>query len=61
MLYEVITDPVDLDRPGDVTGVIEQEVFVGLRDADRRVVEVIGHPRGGHEHGGVSVGHLGKA
>ena len=37
--------PVDLDRAGDVAGVVEQDVLVGLDDHEAGVVEVLGQPR----------------
>src|SRR5581483_5712271 len=47
--------PVDLDRPGDVAGVVEQHVLVGLDDHDVGVVEVVGQPAGRDELLGVGV------
>ena len=38
--------PVDLHRAGDVAGVVEQHVLVGLDDDHVGVVEVLGQPVG---------------
>ena len=41
--------PVDFDRTGDVSGFVEQDVFVRFNDDDTGSVEVLSHPRGGDE------------
>ena len=41
--------PVDLDRAGDVPGVVEQHVLVALDDDQPRVAEVFREPAGGDE------------
>ena len=41
--------PVDLDRAGDVAGVVEQHVLVGLDDDEALVAEVLGQPLGGDQ------------
>ena len=47
--------PVDLERAGDVSGVVEQHVLVALDDANVRIVEVFGQPRGAHERVGEGI------
>ena len=42
--------PVELDRTGDVAGLVQQHVLVGLGDDEAGVVEVLGHPLGRDEH-----------
>src|SRR5260370_7034633 len=42
--------PVQLDRAGDVPGVVQQHVLVGLGHDQAGVVEVPGHPPGRDEH-----------
>jgi hypothetical protein len=44
-----IVGPVDLDCAGDVTGVVEQKVFVGLHQSDLGILEMLGHPIGRDE------------
>ena len=46
--------PVELHRAGDVAGLVEQHVLVGLRHHQARVVEVLGDPLGRHD--GLRVG-----
>ena len=41
--------PVDLHGAGDVAGLVEQHVLVGLHDHDLRVAEVLGEPVGRDE------------
>ncbi len=41
--------PVHLDRAGDVAGVVEQHVLVGLHDHEPGVAEVRGQPVGGDQ------------
>jgi hypothetical protein len=48
--------PVDLDRAGDVTGVVDEHVLVRLGDDDGRIVQVGGEPLGRDETLGVGVG-----
>ena len=51
-----VVHPVDVDGAGDVAGAVEQEVLVGLDDADvLGVTEVLGDPVGGDEDIGVGV------
>ena len=40
--------PVNVDRAGDVSRVIEQHIFVAFYQADVGVVQVSGHPIGVH-------------
>ena len=47
--------PVDLDGAGDVPGVVEQHVLVGLDHHEAGVVQVLGQPLGGDEQLGVGV------
>ena len=52
--------PVDLDGAGDVPGLVEQHVLVGLDDDQARLTEVLGEPVGGDETLGMGVlGELG--
>ena len=44
--------PVDLDRAGDVAGLVQQHVLVGLDDDQAGVAEVLGEPLGGDEPSG---------
>jgi hypothetical protein len=48
--------PVDLDRAGDVTCVVEQHVLVRLHDDQARFAEVLRQPVGRHETLRVGVG-----
>ena len=48
--------PVDLDRAGDVAGVVEQDVLVGLDDGETGPADVAGQPVGGDQPFGVGVG-----
>ena len=48
--------PVDLHRAGDVAGVVEQDVLVGLDDGQARAAEVAGQPVGRDQPFGVGVG-----
>jgi hypothetical protein len=41
-----VVGPIDLDCAGDVAGVVEQQVLVGLDEADPWILEVLGHPIG---------------
>ena len=41
--------PVDLLRSRNVSGIVEQDVFVALDDSDCRVVQMFGQPVGAHE------------
>src|SRR5207245_2136323 len=50
-----IGHPVDFHSPGDMAGLIQQDVLVRLGDTDVRVVEVIGHPLGGDQYIGTRV------
>ena len=50
--------PVDLDRAGDVAGVVEQHVLVALHHHQARGAQVLGQPVGGDQALGVGV--LGK-
>jgi hypothetical protein len=47
--------PVDLHRAGDVPGVVEQHVLVGLDDDHVGVVEVGGQPVGADQALGVGI------
>jgi hypothetical protein len=53
--------PVDLDRAGDVPGVVEQHVLVGLQEhdavgpTDPPLGDLLGQPLGGHQPLGVGV------
>jgi hypothetical protein len=42
--------PVHLLRARNVSGVVEQNVFVAFDDSDARVVEVLGEPVRAHEN-----------
>jgi hypothetical protein len=48
--------PVDLDRPRDVAGFVEEDVLVGLHHHEIGVVEVVLEPVARHQHLGVGVG-----
>ncbi len=48
--------PVDLHRAGNVAGVVEQHVLVGLDDGQPRPAEVARQPVGGDQPFGVGVG-----
>ncbi len=54
LVVEVGT-PVDVDGTRDVTGGIEEDVFVAFDDANGGVCEVVGEPLGGDEGFGVGV------
>ena len=41
--------PVDLDRAGDVAGLVEQHVLVGFDDDEAGLTEVVGEPLGAHQ------------
>ncbi len=47
--------PVDLDGAGDVPGVVEQDVLVGLDDGQARAAEVAREPVGRDQPVGVGV------
>ena len=47
--------PVELDRAGDVTGLVQQHVLIGLGYHQARIIEVLRHPLGGDDHFGVGV------
>src|SRR6185312_4742328 len=48
--------PVDLDRAGDVAGVVEQHVLVGLDHHEPGFTQVLGQPLGGDQALRVGVG-----
>ncbi len=47
--------PVDLHGTGNVAGLVEQHVFVGLDDDEAGFTEVLGEPLGGDETLGMGV------
>jgi hypothetical protein len=42
--------PVELHGAGDVAGLVQQDILVGLGDDKPRVIQVLGQPPGGHQH-----------
>ena len=42
--------PVEFDRAGNVADVVEQDVLVGLDDADIRIVQMLRYPIGGNQN-----------
>ena len=50
--------PVDLDRAGDVAGLVEQDVLVRLDDHQPRIAQVLRQPVGGNQP--LRVGVVGK-
>ena len=48
--------PVDLDRAGDVAGVVEQHVLVGLNDGQSGPAQIARQPVGGDQAFGMGVG-----
>jgi hypothetical protein len=49
--------PVNLLGPGDVAGVVEEDVLVHLQDAERRVLEVLFYPGRAHQNFRMGVSH----
>ena len=39
--------PIDLQRTGDVPGVVQEHVLVAFQDTDVRIVEMVGQPARG--------------
>jgi hypothetical protein len=48
-VVEIIV-PVDVDRAGDMAGLVEQDIFVAFGEAYIRVVQMVGQPGGADQH-----------